>query len=477
MEIKLWAGSTSNLQQADRSLGDLQTRLSAGTMVEENEDAPRLLEIDGGLATISIKGPLVNSDSPYLEMFGVTGYPEIRAALISAASDPTVDNILLDVDSGGGSVSGVEDTAKLIHMINTSVKPITAFADTAASAAYWLASSAGEVFASRTSMIGSIGVIATHKEYSEAYKKEGVGVTVIRAGKEKALANSNEKLTDKGKQQIQQMVDATYQVFVEHVATMRGKSYSYADESMAQGKEFIGQTAFDVGLIDGVKSFDEVVGSLRSQPIDVANKSKDNRFKPMGANTPVHEITGEAVMAKNVLTEQQIAAMALGATLESDIEAVKAAEDVEVEAVADSVADDAGVETEAAVAESMDVSAVALLKEQLKASQDDLMLARIETSKLTDKLTALDAIVDPLKGIASAAINNLQVALGGSAVDVSGLDAKTLLAEHVKLVDQFKSKFKAGGVAAVSATGDDGSKLKTDPRHMARVNAVRHQVK
>lgn len=104
-EERIWAGSEANLQTAL----DAEVRLMAGQgdmKDDEDEDCPRLLSVADGLATITIKGPLVNSDSPYLKYYGVTGYPEIREALLCAVNDPAVQQILLDVDSGGGSVSG-----------------------------------------------------------------------------------------------------------------------------------------------------------------------------------------------------------------------------------------------------------------------------------------------------------------------------------------------------------------------------------
>jgi hypothetical protein len=66
------------------------------------------------------------------------------------------------------------------------------------------------------------------------------------------------------------------------------------------------------------------------------------------------------------------------------------------------------------------------------------------------------------------------VALGGAAV--SGLTAQAALAEHARLADQFKKQYKAGGVAAVSASVEEAQPA-IDPLHMARVNAVRFQAK
>ena len=77
-EERAWAGSETSLQAVVEAEEAIVQRITAGTLDddEEDDDKPRLLSVDGGLATINIKGPLVNSDSPWLEYFGLTGYGE-----------------------------------------------------------------------------------------------------------------------------------------------------------------------------------------------------------------------------------------------------------------------------------------------------------------------------------------------------------------------------------------------------------------
>ena len=114
IEEKIWAGSETSLQAATEAL----VKLKASDREEEPCDYPRLLSVDSGLATITIKGPLVNMDNPMLRFFGVTSYPEIRDALLSAVNDPEVKQILLEIDSGGGQVAGCDDTGNLIRAVH-----------------------------------------------------------------------------------------------------------------------------------------------------------------------------------------------------------------------------------------------------------------------------------------------------------------------------------------------------------------------
>ena len=490
-EEKVWAGTEASLHAALEAEETRATRMAAGDRLSnQDRDVSRLLSVDDdGVATINIKGSLNNdADSDWNEWLGMTGYPEIREAMISAATDTSVKHIILDIDSGGGAVSGVDDTAKLIRLVHDNVKPVTAFTDGAMySAAYWLGASAGQVFASKAAGMGSIGVIATHMERSEMLKEAGIGVTVIRAGKYKALANGVEKLTEEGKAQIQAGVDAAYKIFVGHVAEMRGKSYEFADSVMAQGREFYGQSGADAGLIDGIKSFDQVMSDVKRNFVDPSIKSAYTSGKQT-SGLRVEKDNGENGMGMKVrkaLSEQDIAALAAGATLEADQaleigtpdqedqQAAPAEASVETPAVED---EGTGVGSEANnAATEVDASAGTLkfMAEQLRSAQDDLVAARVELSKAKDKVAELAAVVEPLKDIAAKAINNMRVALKGSPMDMSASSPAQILAEHAALTTSFTSKYKVGGVAA-TVSEEQVKKPAVGASHMARVNAARY---
>lgn len=514
-----WAGTLSAWNEYSAAQEGMQKRLAAGDWPDDDDDdedeALRLLQVQDGVAVISIHGGLTNSDSWMNQYFGLVSYGEIREALIAATKDEGVSQILLSVESGGGAVAGVEDTANLIRMINDKVKPVTAFIDgVGASAAYWLSSAAGDIYAGKTSVVGSIGVLSVHTEYTKRNEMEGVTKTVIRAGSEKALANTNEVLSEKGKAQVQQVVDAVYNVFVSHVATMRGKSFDYADQVMAQGKEFVGAMAADVGLVDGITSFDALMTDLKAKSIDPSNKFMDNRNKQnlrmVGEAAPAISAgqsstsnaqaaspgtnQGETDMGKKALTEQDIAALAAGAvvadvsgvSVEASAQAVveegAAAPHGEAQAVAAtdqkaSEGDGVAAPVEAANSDKTASSdQLAPMMTLLREKDADLIKAHVEIANLKASVESLNAAVTPLMQIAGKSVSNMRIALGGAAFVAEGLNPAQVLAEHDSVSAQFQTKFKAGGVAAVSATvADAEKKTQIDPRHLARVNAARFQ--
>lgn len=485
----IWAGDESSFHLYLEAQ-EAATKLRASGKWDEDEDEEsRLLQVQNGVGVISINGSLNNSSGFFNRLFGTTGYPEIRDAMIQAASDPEIKQILLDINSPGGRADGVSDVSSLIRTINDKVKPVTAFTSGGMnSAAYWLGSSAGNVYADRMGIVGSIGVIATHMERSKQLKDEGIGVTVIRSGKYKALANSVEPLSEEGRKQLQAQVDAAEAVFVEHVATMRSRSVDYTREHMAQGREFVAEDAYRVGLIDGVKTFDALMSDLTAKSIDPSKNFMDNRNN-LGvrskASSSVAEI-GESEMKKKALTEQDIALLASGVTLatSTDVEVeaeaeVPAVEDVEVsaDAGAEKVADTNEEATEVAAAVetvAKNDDGIRILNEQLRAAQNDLVEAKVEARQVSAKLVELEAVIGPMSQVVAKTVNNMQVALGGSALDLSTVSPSALVAEYARVSEQFANKFKAGGVAAVSSNVVSKKEVfKMDSGLAARINAVR----
>lgn len=303
----LWLGTDDSLQQFLDAEEGLAAQIRAGGKPEanrcgdEDEERPsRLLEVMDGVAVISIHGSLTNVDSWINSWMGLISYNEIRAAIIQALNDESVHEILLDISSGGGAVAGVSDTANLIKEVNK-IKRITTFSDgNMASAAYWLGSSAGEIVISNTAMVGSIGVIRHHMEYSKMLEKDGIKSTILRHGRYKALINPYEPLSELAIDEAEKQMAHIYQVFVQDVADNLGSPYPNVDAKMAQGREFVGSQALEVGMVDKIASFDTIMGELT---VRASASTGDN-----------NQYFTESTMKKKVMSKAQIdAAVGAGA--------------------------------------------------------------------------------------------------------------------------------------------------------------------
>jgi capsid assembly protease len=177
-------------------------------------------------------------------------------------NDPSIGTIVLDVDSPGGSVDLVPETAAKVRAANAR-KEIVAVANTrAASAAYWIASQAGQLVVSPSGAVGSIGVYAAHQDISRQLDEDGVTMTLISAADHKTDGNPFEPLSDEARATIQANVDAYYGMFVSDVADGRGVDPGVVEKKFGQGKMMLAVDAVKVGMADGVGTLEQTLDRL-----------------------------------------------------------------------------------------------------------------------------------------------------------------------------------------------------------------------
>ena len=232
-------------------LGKASTEENQGIITHiERED-------DGAVAVLDITGPLVSRPAGFCSPLS---YGEIREAFDAALNDESVGHIVLRIDSPGGEVAGLFDLAD--HIYNTrDKKPITAVVDDmAASAAYAIASSASRVLVSRTSVVGSIGVVSYHIDQSGLDERMGVKVEYIYAGERKLDGNPHEPLSDEARARFQSDVDDLYEMFVSMVA--RNRNLDAEAVRATEADTFRGIKAISAGFADALTPFAQVMDSI-----------------------------------------------------------------------------------------------------------------------------------------------------------------------------------------------------------------------
>nr|WP_311528692.1 S49 family peptidase [uncultured Ralstonia sp.] len=196
---------------------------------------------------------------------GTTSTQMFGAALRQALSDDTVGQILIDIDSPGGSVYGVAELADQIQSAR-SQKPVVAIANSlAASAAYWVGCAAAELYVTPGGEVGSIGVWQAHFDYSQALAADGVTPTLISAGKYKVEGNPYEPLDEEARGFMQSRVDDYYGAFTKAVAKGRGQPIASVREGMGQGRVLGADAALSQKMVDGIATFDEVVTMMQKR--------------------------------------------------------------------------------------------------------------------------------------------------------------------------------------------------------------------
>jgi len=216
----------------------------------------------GAIAVLRLYGMLVPRASDFAEQFGLVGVERFTQNFRAALADDSIAGIMLDVDSPGGSVYGIMELADEIYRARAQ-KPIVAIANSlAASAAYWIGTSAGEFYVTPGGEAGSIGVFAAHQDLSQALDKAGIRTTLIAAGKHKTEGNPFEPLDAEARRHVQARVDAYYSAFVKNVARNRGVDVATVRNGMGQGRMLSAQAAKVEGMVDDVLPFDAVVRKL-----------------------------------------------------------------------------------------------------------------------------------------------------------------------------------------------------------------------
>ena len=220
-------------------------------------------QVIGGVAVIPVLGTLVQNLGSVHSWGFATGYDGIRINFLQALADPDVDAIALSINSGGGDCAGLFDLADMIYE-SRSIKPSLAIcSEVAYSAAYALASACKGVTVPRTGGTGSVGVIAAHTDYSRAYKKAGIEVTLIHYGARKADGAETEHLSDPARIRYQSDVDIMGKLFNKTVARNRGLSVKTVRDT--QATTFLGAAGVEIGFADAVIAPDEAFRSLLAE--------------------------------------------------------------------------------------------------------------------------------------------------------------------------------------------------------------------
>ena len=169
---------------------------------------------------------------------------------------------------------------------------------------------------------------------------------------------------------------------------------------------------------------------------------------------------------KATLNEQQLAAVASGASVEAVLQAAQDAAAAALEAAEAGPGDESEEQQEQqeqapaedapeqpdAASERPDL--VAYLKSDIASKDAALIDAKVKISQLEASITEMKATHEGLLSIARDSVGKMKVALGGSADAAAAMSATEILAAHSEVSTVFKNKFKVGGVAATAPTAE-----------------------
>ncbi|MBK9263049.1 MAG: S49 family peptidase [Polyangiaceae bacterium] len=268
----------------------------------KNEKGVPLYEVSNGLAVIGIEGPLAKKALAFKDFIWWDGYDRIGQAVEKAANDSAVSVVGFRIDSPGAAAGLSDGGNEMRAILDASGKPSIAYLELGASAAYWLACVADEIYVPTDGAAGSIGTNTSHLDLSRMLDKMGVTITRIQDPEGKTAGDWIKPLDDEARARLQEVVSMYSTRFYDHVAARRGMTPKAVRELNA--KVFYGQNAVNAKLADGVLSWSGVV----KRAISMAQKRKDKRmsdlaaFLGLAADASTEDIKRASAEAKPVLT-------------------------------------------------------------------------------------------------------------------------------------------------------------------------------
>ena len=215
---------------------------------------------DENVGVVIAAGEILNGTQPP----GLTGGESASELLRQARLDDSVKAVVLRVDSPGGSVSASRQIAREVQALRESGKPVVvSMSSSAASGGYWISMRADRIFASASTITGSIGVFGMFPTFSRTLDAIGVSTDGVGTTKWVGQGRPDREMSQDFRDFLQAMVTKDYDDFITRVAEHRELDKEFVD-SIGQGQIWTGTEAYANGLVDEIGSLDDAIDHAAS---------------------------------------------------------------------------------------------------------------------------------------------------------------------------------------------------------------------
>ena len=236
---------------------DLKDLLQPRAAVQRFDGEPlaedSAVTVRDGIGILTITGPLMKRGGFFRRSSGLADYESIGREA-AAIRDAGLRATVLDIDSPGGEVHGVDEAGEALFDLRQAMPVISHVGGTGASAGYWLAAAAHVIVATELAFLGSIGARIMIRDARRALEKAGIDTYDI------VSSQSPNKVIDPAKEEgrsaLQALVDELAHQFIGTVARYRDTTPSAITEQYGQGGILVGRHALRAGLIDRLGSFE-----------------------------------------------------------------------------------------------------------------------------------------------------------------------------------------------------------------------------
>ena len=212
-------------------------------------DANNVNNFEGGyVAQVKITGPIREGSA-------TSGADSVIPSLQNAFKDEKALGVLIRISTPGGSPGqseAIRDEILRLQSVYPDKKVAVIGEEMMTSGGYWIASAAPEIYAMRTTYIGSIGVISASFNYADLVNALGVKRIVTTSGKSKSKLDPYKEINPKDLEKSRELMNGIHQDFITIVKESRGERLQGSDEILFNGDYWRGPEALDYGLVDGL---------------------------------------------------------------------------------------------------------------------------------------------------------------------------------------------------------------------------------
>ena len=217
-------------------------------------------------------------------------FSNMKPYIDSAFAQQKLEAVILKINCPGGSPVQCELISTYIKSkIEATKVPVIAFVEEmAASGGYWIACTGSKIYAARSSIVGSIGVIMQSLGFDKVLEKLGVEPRIYTSGENKAIMNPLNPVTEEDEEIMQELLGDLHQQFIDYVKSSRGNRLSKDHETLFSGQVWTANASMmkKLGLVDGIDHLDLYIERTYGKNVILVqyNKKAENLLDQLKKN-------------------------------------------------------------------------------------------------------------------------------------------------------------------------------------------------
>jgi len=264
-----WAISADGLESIITAQNEIDYSALMSKPGEWSSEGENIIMRDS-VAILPITGPIMRHSSFLSMFFQITSLSVLARDFKTVLDSDKVQSIILDIDSPGGQVSGVNEFAEMVYEARGK-KPITAYVGgTGASAAYWIASAADKIIIDATASLGSIGCVVA------MWKQSGDRIEIVSTQSPNKRPDPD---SAEGRKEILKTADAIADQFIKSVARNRSTETDTVINDFGHGGILVGNHAVKAGMADSLGNLELLISKEKKRSSIMSEKLTREELK------------------------------------------------------------------------------------------------------------------------------------------------------------------------------------------------------